>query len=76
MKDHKVLHTTYTSSCSQPGCDPLLIYSALMAHDIFDVSDDPYHDRLSELALAFPEPQMRVSHGAPLFLTKRVLPTA
>lgn len=42
-----------------------------MAHDVFDVSDDPYYERLSDLALAFPEAQMRVSHGAPLFYTKK-----
>lgn len=42
-----------------------------MAHDLFDVTNDAYYSRLAELALAFPEAQMKVSHGAPVFFTKK-----
>lgn len=42
-----------------------------MTHDLFDVSDDDYYSRLAAIALAFPEAKVKVSHGAPVFFTKK-----
>lgn len=43
-----------------------------MAHPVRFDSDDPVFARLSELCLALPGADMKVSHGRPAFFTKKI----
>lgn len=43
-----------------------------MAHPKMFDDDDPFLARLSELALAYPDAAMKVSHGRPAFYTTKV----
>ena len=43
-----------------------------MAHPVMYDDADPHFQRVSTLALALPQAQMKVSHGRPAFFTQKV----
>lgn len=53
------------------GLAPRRRYPQLMAHPLMVDLDDPFLDRVREIALAFPGAEERISHGRPNFFTTK-----
>ncbi len=66
------LNRSITNNERREACQPSLAYGFPMTHPARFVDDDPYLARLRQICLALPQAAEKLSHGRPVFYTKKI----